>query len=88
MWNSNSVQKLEDDIMKSWGIVDDLDLLLNYVGDDPFFSGMKAEHQDKLMNILIGVKEMSDIKFQNMWTTYQSVVKDYYKYKRIHDNEE
>lgn len=88
MWNSNSIQRLEDDIMKAWGVVDELDLLIKHFGDHPRFEGLSAEANDEMINVLIGVKELYSIKFENMWTTYELVVKDFYKYKRIHDNEE
>ena len=88
MWNSNSIQQLEDDIMKAWGVVDEIDLLIKHFGDHPRFEGLSAEASDEMMNVLIGVKELYSIKFENMWTTYELVVKDFYKYKRIHDNEE
>lgn len=88
MYNRNTIQKLEEDIMKSWGIVDELDTLIKYVGDDPFFIGMNPEHQDKLINILIGVKEMSDVKFQLMWSTFEHTLEEYYKYKGSRDTEE
>jgi hypothetical protein len=82
------MQKLEDDIMRVWGITDDLSLILQMIGDDEFFGDLPAKHADKLMNILIGVKEMSDYKLNLLWDNYELSLRDYYKYKRTHDNKE
>lgn len=87
MWNSNSIQKLESSLSRAWTIVDDIDDVLKYVGDDPFFLGMKAEHQDKLMNLLIGIKELADVKMSATWTDFENTTADYYKYYRASQTE-
>lgn len=81
-------QRMEDDIMRVWSIVDDIDLTLRMVDDSEVFADMSAEQADKLTNILIGVKELSDYKVQLMWDNYVLLLRDYYKYYRNHDNEE
>ena len=68
--------------MRAWSITDDIDDVLKFVGDDPFFMGMTAEHQDKLMNLLIGIKELSDVKVSHAWQDFERVNDDYYKYQR------
>tara|TARA_A200000159_G_scaffold70499_1_gene65500 strand:- start:124 stop:420 length:297 start_codon:yes stop_codon:yes gene_type:complete len=87
MLNSNSIQKLESSLSRAWTIVDDIDDILHYVGDDPFFMGMKAEHQDKLMNLLIGIKELAEVKMSKTWTDFEAVNGDYYKYLRASQTE-
>ena len=82
------MQKMEDDIMRVWGIMDDLELILDMIGEDEFFGDLPAKHADKLCNILIGVKEMSDYKLNLLWDNYEVSLRDYYKYKRTHDNKE
>lgn len=46
-------------------ILEDVNLIYKYVGDDPFFEGMKSEHTDKLMNLLLGIRELYTLKFEN-----------------------
>tara|TARA_R110000868_G_scaffold9000_10_gene45709 strand:+ start:52467 stop:52952 length:486 start_codon:yes stop_codon:yes gene_type:complete len=61
---------LEHEIMQCWAVVDDIDLLYKYFGDDKFFTGMKGEHADKIMNLMGGLKDLYDIKFQRMFDTF------------------
>ena len=35
---TNKIQKVETEIMDCWRVVDDVDVLLQYFGDDEFFS--------------------------------------------------
>ena len=81
-------QKMEDDIMRVWSIVDDINLTLRMVDDSEVFANMSAEQADKLTNVLIGVKELSDYKVQLMWDNYVLLLRDYYKYYGNHDNKE
>jgi len=83
MLNMNSIQKLEEDLMRVSNISDDVDDVLKYVGDDPFFEGLKADHQDKLMNLLIGIKELADVRMSAAWTSFERTTEDYYKYQQL-----
>lgn len=74
----NNIQKLEEDLMRAWTVVDDIDNLITFVGDDPFFKGMVAKHQDKLMNLLIGIKELSDVKMKAAWISFEKLTEEYY----------
>lgn len=77
----NSIQRLEEDLTRVWSVTEDIDDVLKFVGDDPFFEGLTAEHQDKLMNLLIGIKELSDVKMQAAWRSFEKVTKEYYEKK-------
>lgn len=84
---------MEDKIMRVWTLVEDLETLTKYVGDDPYFDGMDAHKQDRLLNVLIGVRELADMRMQDLWEDFEGFIGDYYKYKRIvealeKDNEE
>jgi len=74
----NSIQRLEEDLTRVWSVTEDIDDVLKFVGDDPFFEGLTAEHQDKLMNLLIGIKELSNVKMQAAWNSFEKVTKEYY----------
>lgn len=70
---------LEQEIMNCWGVVDDIDLLYKYFGDDEFFTDMKGEHADKIMNLMGGLKDMYQIKFDVMFRTFEKVCHEYHK---------
>ncbi len=78
MTQMNSIQRLEEDLTRVWSVTEDIDDVLKFVGEDPFFEGLTAEHQDKLMNLLIGIKELSNVKMQAAWNSFEKVTKEYY----------
>ena len=75
----SDIFKLEQEIMSCWGVVDDIDLLFKYFGDHKDFAGMKAEHADKIMNLMIGLRELYSVKFDNMFSTFEDVCSEYHK---------
>lgn len=70
---------LEQQIMQCWNMVDDVDMLYYHLGDDPKFIGLSAEAEDEMMNLLLGLKSIYDLKFQRMWKTFEDVCAEYHK---------
>lgn len=69
---------LEQDIMSCWQVVDDVKLLYYHFGDDPRFVGLDAKAEDEMMNLLLGVKSMYELKFEKLWKTFEVVCKNYH----------
>lgn len=67
------LKRLEKDLLRTKSIVDDIDDVLKYVGDDPFFEGLTAEQEDKLMNLLIGIQSLADIKITTTLNSFERV---------------
>jgi hypothetical protein len=56
---------LEQEILDCWGITDDLDVIIS------------SEHlnlDDDILNILIGLKSLYQLKFQRTFETFESLV--------------
>lgn len=66
---------LEADIFAVWNVVDEIELLMNYVGDSPVFEGMDPEHSDEIVNFLLGMKTIYSVKFQNLNNTMDDLIK-------------
>lgn len=66
----NNTFDLEDKIMKCWSITDDIDLVADVVGEEY----MAPETKDKLLNLLIGMREMYNIRFNNLFDTFENMV--------------
>lgn len=66
---------LEHEIMKCWNVTEDLDMVLERLLDSPSFEGMPAELSDKMANLLIGLKELYDMRFERLWDTFELMVK-------------
>lgn len=79
---------LEQQIMNCWAVVDDIDMLYKHFGDHPKFGGRwNSEAEDEMMNLMLGLKSLYELKFQKMWDTFEHVCKDYHTYRKIAENE-
>ena len=79
---TNSIQTLEEKIQSCWAITDEIDLLYRYIGDHKDFAGMDPAMEDKIANLLLGIKSLYAIKFEECWTSYEKVLKEYYGMER------
>ena len=58
---------LEQDIMHCWAITDDLQLLLNKY---------ESMNEDARLNYLIGLKQMYQLKFENLWEDFETCIRN------------
>ena len=60
---------LEQEIMSCWGVVDDLKRLLNECEaiEDPKVA-------DRVQNIVLGLEHVYDMRFQELWNTFEYLV--------------
>lgn len=58
---------LEQDIMKCWNVTEDI---------DNFIAARDAMSEDEQLNYLIGLKQIYEIKFNNLWTAFESCVRE------------
>lgn len=61
---------LETKIMGCWGIIEDIDELASYVSNDP-----KPE-LDRIANILLGVKELYNLRFDSCFRTFEDYIRE------------
>ena len=73
----SNIQKLEEQIFACWQVTNDLEEVFAY------FYECDVIDKDKLANILLGLKEIYNIKFENTYNTYEQLVKDYYNEKSV-----
>ena len=60
---------LEQDIHQCWYIVDDINMLMEYILDNPKFT-MPPETEDVLANKLLGLRELYEMRFDRLWNTF------------------
>lgn len=70
---------LEQQIQDCWHVVDDLNILFEYICDHPDFAEMKPKHEDKIANILLGMKELYQLKFERCFATYEKLLEEHKK---------
>jgi len=73
---------LEQRIMECWGVVDDIRIVYTRHLD-----GEKPLTEDELANILIGIEQLYDIKFYNLFSTFEKFLKEIHESK-VRDNSE
>jgi hypothetical protein len=66
---------LEQEIMHCWNITSDLDHLF-----EELCEGEKMSN-DRMANIVLGMKELYEIKFNRLFHSFESFLKEYYAYK-------
>jgi hypothetical protein len=61
---------LEQEIMQCWSVVEDLDLLL-----EECEKITDAEVCDHIQNIVLGLRSVSEMRFQNMFNTFEDLIR-------------
>ena len=72
--------ELEQQILDCWHVVDDLNILFESICDHPDFAGMDAKHEDKISNMLLGMKELYQLKFERCFATYEKLLKEQHEH--------
>lgn len=67
---------LEQQIMDCWNVVDDVDAVYKYVGDHEDFIEMDPALTDKISNLLLGISSLYSLKFQTMFSTFESLINE------------
>ena len=74
---------LEQQIMNCWHVVDDVDLLACNILDTEKWSNLPAKEADELFNILFGIKNVYEQRFQQLWDTFEVVCRDYHNHRKM-----
>lgn len=64
---------LEQSIMECWNVVEDIDLLYTNVLDNPKFD-MQPETADRVANLLLGMKELYELRFERLWKHFEGCI--------------
>jgi hypothetical protein len=70
---SNSIFDLEQQMLQFANITDDIELVTRYLIDS---SGGYSD--DDVMNKYFAIKELYELKFEKMWSTFEEVCKEYH----------
>ena len=79
---SNAIFDLEQQIQQCWNVTNDIDLVTQHFVDSPDWEGMDPKLCDALMNKYFAIKELYELKFDEMWHTFEKVTKEYHEYHR------
>ena len=76
---TKSIFDLEQQILQCWNVVDDIKLLYNHFGDNPKFKGLDPKAEDEMMNLLLGLESVYQLKFDNMFRTFEDVAREFHR---------
>lgn len=62
-----SIQHLEEHINSTWGFVEDVELIIEFVRNN----SADREYQEQLLSMLKGVKELHNLRFEKLFRTYE-----------------
>ena len=82
---SNAIFDLEQQLLDCWRVTDDIDLVTKHFVDDPAWEGMDPKVSDTIMNKYFAIKELYDLKFQQQWSTFETVCTEYHQYRKAAD---
>ena len=81
----NAIFDLEQQLMDCWRVTDDIELVTKHFVDDPAWEGIDPKVSDAIMNKYSAIKELYELKFQQQWSTFEAVCKEYHQYRKAAD---
>ena len=83
---------VEQDIMNCWNMVDDVKDAASYIVDNESFKDLSAENADKIMNLLLGIHSVYQMRFEKLWNNFEAHCKEHHSLRRVnkedHDYDE
>jgi hypothetical protein len=73
---------LEQQIMGCWTVVDDIGEVCKHIGNDTGFASIEPEVEDEIMNLLLGLKSIYQMKFQNLQNSFEEHCEEFHEYRR------
>lgn len=73
---------LEQKIFECWHVTEDIEMVTSWFTDSPEWEGMDPKVQDAMMNKYLAIKELYDMRFSKLWSTFENHAKQYHFYRR------
>ena len=71
---SDPIFDLEEQMLAFASVTSDIELVVRHLMDRP-----QEYSDDDVMNKFMAIKDLYEIKFQQMWSTFDEVVKEYHE---------
>lgn len=76
---SRAIFDLEQQMLEFANVTSDIETVNRHFTEDEKWMGMDGELCDALLNKYGAISELYEIKFQNMWDTFEQVCKEYHE---------
>lgn len=63
--------KLEQQILSAWNVCEDIEIVINMMDG----ADIDPKDNDRISNILIGLKELYNVKFDQLFNTFEILIK-------------
>lgn len=85
---TNPIFKLEQEILETWNIINDIEIVTEwFINNSSFSNDEYSLFYDNLMNKYFAIKEIYDIRFENLFKTFEEVCKEYHTTKQQQDKD-
>ena len=69
----SAIFDLEQQMLECWNVTKDIDLVTRYLVDNS-----DGYTDDDVMNRYFAIKDLYELKFEQMWDTFEQVCKEYH----------
>lgn len=76
---SRAIFDLEQQLMQINLLTEDLEMVTRHFTEDSRWERMDGELCDAILNKYGAIQELYEIKFQNMWDTFETVAREYHE---------
>ena len=80
--NMSAIFELEQQMLEFANVTTDIEMVNRHFTEDPKWENMDGELCDAILNKYGAIQELYEIKFQNMWDTFEIVCKEYHEAKK------
>lgn len=67
------IVNLEQQMLECWKVIDDMELVARHIKNTSELSDAEVMYK-----YIVAIKDLYDLKFQNMWDTFEKVCKEYH----------
>ena len=75
---SNSIFDLEQEMLQFANVTSDIEMVNRHFTEDEKWKNMDGELCDAILNKYGAIQQLYEIKFQNIWETFEEVCKEYH----------
>lgn len=79
---SNAIFELEQQMLEFANVTSDIEMVNRHFTEDEKWENINGELCDAILNKYGAIQQLYEIKFQNMWDTFEIVCKEYHEAKK------
>jgi len=79
---SNAIFDLEQQMLEFANVTSDIEMVNRHFTEDEKWENINGELCDAILNKYGAIQQLYEIKFQNMWDTFEIVCKEYHEAKK------